>query len=294
VNPAIVRQRALAAGLVALLLGGPATCTRAEERPDTAPSPTARQQALFERLHVAEAWKVTRGDPKVLVGVLDNGFDFFHPDLKGQLLPGYHYPGGYHTEFFENLAHGTMVASLIVARGDKGAGMSGLAPRCKVLTSSQGMIEHTLSKRQQQFFRDNPKASLADFQKEMLKHLGKLTKFGTDWTTYQHANAADAVRYLVDHGVRVINISGGLAKHLCPSAEAWRKLEDAFAYAARKDVVIVLAAGNNAAAWDDYPGSPDTVLVVGATRRDAGFEWHLAKPFEVAELEQVLAARAIE
>jgi subtilisin family serine protease len=267
-NRISARQQTLAATLVGLVLWWPATTARAEDRPDTGPSPSPRQQALFERLNVAEAWKVTRGDPKVLVGVIDNGFDFFHPDLKGQLLPGYYYPGGYHTEFYENVAHGTMVASLIVARGDKGAGMAGLAPGCKVLTASQGMIEHTLVKRQRQFFRDNPKATAADFQKEMLKHQEELARFGTGWVTYQTANAADAVRYLVDHGARVINFSGGLKRSLCPSAEVWQKLEGAFAYAARKDVVLVLAAGNNAAEWDDYPGRPEPVIVVGATRLD--------------------------
>jgi subtilisin family serine protease len=45
-------------------------------------------------------------------------------------------------------------------------------------------------------------------------------------------------------------------------------LEDAFSYAAQKAVVIVLAAGNSAAQWEDYPGSPDTVIVVGATLLD--------------------------
>src|ERR1051326_418285 len=50
----------------------------------------------------------------------------------------------------------------------------------------------------------------------------------------------------------------------CPSAEKWQKLEEAFAYAAEKGVVIVLSAGNNAAQWEDYPGNPETVIVAGA------------------------------
>jgi membrane-anchored mycosin MYCP len=230
-----------------------------------ADSPRAKQQALFDRLDVAGAWKITRGDPKVLVGVIDNGFDYFHPDLKGQLIPGFYYPGGYHTEFYENVAHGTLVAGLIAAREDNPAGMVGLAPRCRVLTASQGTLEHTLLKMQARFFRENPKATLADLQMEMLKHPLTLMKFGTDWVHFQVGGAADAIRYLVDHGVRVVNISGGLKRSLCPSAEKWKKLEDAFAYAAAKGVVIVLSAGNNAEQWEDYPGSPDTVIVAGAT-----------------------------
>jgi subtilisin family serine protease len=225
----------------------------------------AKQQALFDRINLAEAWKVTKGDPKVLVGVIDSGFDFFHPDLKGQLIPGFYYLDGYHTEFYENVAHGTLVASLIVAKEDNPTGMVGLAPRCRVLTASQGMIEHTLLKIQTKFFRENPKATLADFQKEMVKQAETLNTFGQKWVHFQVDGAADAIRYLVSHGVRVINISGGLKRSLCPSAEKWKRLEDAFSYAREKGVVIVLSAGNNAARWEDYPGRSDSVIVAGAT-----------------------------
>jgi thermitase len=238
---------------------------KGDSRNDKPDSLLAKQQALFERLNVAEAWQITKGDPKVVVGVIDNGFDFFHPDLKGRLIPGFYYSDGYHTEFYENVAHGTLVASLIVARENNPAGMVGLAPRCRVLTASQGMIEHTLLKMQTKFFKENPKATLADLQKEMMKQPDVLQKFGRDWVHFQVDGAADAIRYLVDHGVRVINFSGGLRRSFCPSAEKWKRLEDAFSYAADKGVVIVLSAGNNAAQWEDYPGGPDTVIVAGAT-----------------------------
>lgn len=225
----------------------------------------AKQQALFERINVAEAWKITKGDPKVLIGVIDNGFDFFHPDLRGQLTPGLYYAGGYHTEFYENVAHGTLVSSIMVARDNNPSGMVGLAPRCRVLTAAQGSIEHTLVKIQTKFFQENPKATLAGLQREMMKQPETLKKFGQDWVHYQVDGAADAIRYLVDRGAKVINFSGGLKRSLCPSTEKWQRLEEAFGYAAEKGVVIVLTAGNNAAQWEDYPGGPDTVIVVGAT-----------------------------
>ncbi len=226
---------------------------------------STKQQALFDRINVAEAWKITKGDPKILVGVIDNGFDFFHPDLKGQLIPGYYYPDGYHTEFYENTAHGTLVSSLIIAKENNCTGMTGLAPRCQALTASQGMIEHKLLIMQSKFYRENPNAPLTDWQKEMLKHPLTITRFAHDWVHYQVDGAADAIRYLVNHKVRVINISSGLKRSLCPSVEDWKKLESAFAYAAEKGVIIVLGAGNNADKWEDYPGDPDSVIVVGAT-----------------------------
>ncbi|MHB9029781.1 MAG: hypothetical protein ACYC9O_13525 [Candidatus Latescibacterota bacterium] len=47
-----------------------------------------QQKRLFEKLQVLDAWKLTKGTPAVLVGVIDNGFDFFHPDLKDQIVTG--------------------------------------------------------------------------------------------------------------------------------------------------------------------------------------------------------------
>jgi len=245
-------------------VSGTATAS-AGDKAEIASSPRTKQQALFDRINLAEAWQVTKGDPKVLIGVIDNGFDFYHPDLKGQLVPGYYYPGAYHAQDFQGIAHGTMVASIMVAKGDGPDAMVGLAPQCRVLTASQGTLEHALVKLQQRVFKDNPNASMADLQKEMLKHGKEMSEFGREWVRFQLENAADAIRYLVDHGVKVINFSGGLKRSLCPFPDVWRKLEDAFAYAAQKNVIIVLGAGNDAVQWEDYPGHSDTVIVVGAT-----------------------------
>lgn len=53
------------------------------------------QAAFFEQLGVGSAWKSSKGSPDFQIGVIDNGFDFFHPDLAEQLIPGYYFPGGY-------------------------------------------------------------------------------------------------------------------------------------------------------------------------------------------------------
>ena len=58
----------------------------------------SKQKRLFEKLKIFEAWKLTKGNPDILIGVIDNGFDFFHPDLKDQLVPGFYASGGYHNE----------------------------------------------------------------------------------------------------------------------------------------------------------------------------------------------------
>jgi subtilisin family serine protease len=228
----------------------------------------SKQQALFNRINLLEVWKTTRGDPNILIGVIDNGFDYFHPDLIGCLIPGFYASGGYHTEFYENVAHGTLVASIIVANDNNKTGMVGLAPRCHVLTASHGIIEHAILKLQKEFLKDCPKASLEQIGKEMLKHQNVLKTFATDWAHHMISSIADAIGYLVDHEVKVINISGALKQSLCPSPKIWKKLEDAFVYAAKKDVVIVIGAGNNSAMWEDYLGDPNLTIIVGATLLD--------------------------
>ncbi len=226
-----------------------------------------KQEALFNRINAFEAWKVTKGDPNVWVGVIDTGFDFFHPDLKANLVPGFFAGGSYHTEFLENVAHGTLVVSLIAAVGNNGIGMTGLAPRCRVLAASLGMIEHKMAKLQKKFRQDHPEAGPSEWGKFMSskENQAEMFSFVKDWERFVSRSTAESIRYLVDHKVRVINVSGGLMKGSGFSTDSWQTLEEAFAYAREKGVLIVLAAGNNNA-LEDYPGDSDSVIVVGATR----------------------------
>ena len=140
-----------------------------------------KQERLFETLDVLDAWQLTKGSPDVLIGVIDNGFDFFHPDLKGQLIPGFYAPGGYHTELYVNNAHGTLVASIICAKENNEIGMAGLAPGCRVLASSHGMIEHLLLKVRSEYLKDHPDADYSQGLKVMAQHRDELKEFGEKW-----------------------------------------------------------------------------------------------------------------
>jgi subtilisin family serine protease len=237
----------------------------AQEKKDTQDPLFEKQKLMFEKLGVLKAWEMTRGSEKVLVGVVDQGFDFFHPDLKSRLKPGFYAPGAYHTEIFENIAHGTMVASIICARTDNSTGMKGLAPDCPVLTASIGLQEHFLLKFQKEFFRDNPGASLADFQKEMVKRQADLKAFTDKWIKHIATATAGSVRYLVDSGAKVINLSLYLGRENIQDKELRDMLDSAFAYAKEKDVILLVGAGNNAIHSEDYPGDESFTVVVGAS-----------------------------
>jgi subtilisin family serine protease len=171
-----------------------------------------KQRAIIKKLHVEEAWKVTRGDPKVVVGVIDSGFDYFHPALEGQVDPGLYYSEGYHPEIYTNLAHGTMVLGLIVAQPRGPDPVSGLAPCCRALTASWGTLESPVVKLRAEFLRRHPEATPQEVQRELIRHQDTLQQWGRRWAVYQVAGAAGAIRYFVDHGCRVINISGLLLK----------------------------------------------------------------------------------
>ena len=78
------------------------------------------------------------------------------------------------------------------------------------------------------------------------------------------------IRYAVDNGAKVIN--GSFGKYFSPHKE-W--VQDALKYAAKKDVLVIFAAGNdskdldvhNKYPSDSYDGAPeisDNVLIIGA------------------------------
>lgn len=224
-----------------------------------------KQKPMFEKLEVLKAWELTRGSQEVLVGVIDQGYDFFHPELKDRVVPGFYASDAYHTEIYENVAHGTLVASVIAAKVDNATGMAGLAPDCRVLAASIGLIEHKLLKLQKDFVKNNPGASMTDLQKEMARRQDELKAFAESWTTHIGLATADSIRYLVDHGAKVINLSLYLDKNLLSVKEAREKLEAAFQHAKEKDVVLLLGAGNNAVESEDYPGDESFVIVVGAS-----------------------------
>ena len=69
---------------------------------------------------------------------------------------------------------------------------------------------------------------------------------------------ASSIRYAVDNGARVINIS--LGKYYSPQE---RMVNDAIRYAADRDVLVICAAGNNSCNLDTIPSYPSGVDRMG-------------------------------
>jgi subtilisin family serine protease len=86
-------------------------------------------------IDIAEAWQITTGDPDVVVGVIDDGFDLDHPNLQGvRLHPSrFDFQGADQDPLPDSDDyHGTPVASIAVGSHGNGA-MRGVAPGCSFL-----------------------------------------------------------------------------------------------------------------------------------------------------------------
>lgn len=106
-------------------------------------------------MNVFEAWNYTTGNSSVIVGILDSGIDYDHPDLVANKwtntneIPnngidddGNGYVDDYNGwNFFgdnkdakDEVGHGTHIAGIIGARGNNSIGVSGVAWDCKLMS----------------------------------------------------------------------------------------------------------------------------------------------------------------
>ena len=200
---------------------------------------------------ITKAWEVSKG-ANVKVAVIDSGVDAKHPDLKGVVVGGSDASGAGSADGQKSIGskpeHGTLVATMLAGRGHQppkstatptpGAtpapgpdGIVGVAPEAQILSVSTW--------------------------------LGSQNPGGK--TDQEQIPAA--VRWAVDNGARVINISLGSTSPEWP--QSW---DAAFLYAEQKDVVIVAAAGNRVGG-NVQVGAPATIpgvlTVAGLDRKGA-------------------------
>jgi serine protease len=82
------------------------------------------------------------------------------------------------------------------------------------------------------------------------------------------ATIAKGIRYAVDHGAQVINLSLEFLPSQVNSSSEIPEIVSAIAYAHRRGVVVVGAAGNDETDQIAYPARAPGVISVGATTRD--------------------------
>ncbi|WP_344819998.1 type VII secretion-associated serine protease mycosin, partial [Actinoplanes cyaneus] len=187
----------------------------------------------LQALDLTDAWTYADGTG-ITVAVIDSGVDAHHPDLEGQVLPGLDLVNTKTGDGGDTdpVGHGTTVSGIIAGRNDDSTGVVGIAPKAKILP---------------------------------VRVLDEDNRYDDALIV------AKGLRWAVDHGARVVNLSlGGSANS--PALAA------ALDYAFAKDVVVVACTGNvsatastNHGVW--YPAREPGVIAVAGMERNGTDLW---------------------
>lgn len=162
----------------------------------------------FDLVRLTNVMELTEGRSDILVGLIDGPIDTTHPNLTpNRIRPVI--PESSFSCFLPNsdeCQHGTLVAGVLFAR--RGCGAPSISPGCTFLVRP--------------IFTERPRRTPS------------LVGSTLD-------NLATAIVETVKAGARVINLSCGIPSGL---AGIHRSIDDALDFAARKQVVVVVAAGN--------------------------------------------------
>jgi len=189
--------------------------------------PEFTKQWNLRMIHMPEAWDLSHGKG-VTVAVIDTGVAYEDRDEFVQVpdLAGARFVEGYDfvndtTHPNDENGHGTHVAGTIAQRTNNGVGVAGVAFEARLMP------------------------------------LKVLDRSGIG----NSADIADAIRWAVDHGAKVLNLSlGG------PGYSG--VMERAVAYARSKGAVVVCAAGNSGQGQVSYPAAYAGAVAVGAVGPD--------------------------
>lgn len=189
---------------------------------------------------VTNAWQVSKG-AGVKVAIIDSGVDGQHPDLKGSVVGGTDASGAGSPDGQKSIGskpeHGTLVATLLAGRGHRTPSPSPKPSPGASSTPTTGGPDGVIGVA--------PEAQLLTVS----TWLGSQNPGGKS----DQDQIPAAVRWAVDNGAKVINISLGSTSPGWP--QSW---DAAFLYAEQKDVVIVAAAGNRLAG-NVQVGAPATI-----------------------------------
>jgi len=209
----------IAGTLAVLACTAAAAAPVADPEPEATPATIRSQEYWLKDQHIEQAWKVTQGEG-VRIAVIDTGIGRT-PQLDAAVVDGTDVsgagsPDGRTPVGAVDANHGSWVASLAAARDDGDAdAMIGVAPKAELLSISVGFGA----------------ASQVPFSEQVAK----------------------AMRWAVDHGADVINLS--FTTNTLDWDTSW---DDAFLYAFEHDVVVVVAAGNRGNGTSKV-GAPATI-----------------------------------
>ncbi|MCU7245600.1 MAG: S8 family serine peptidase, partial [Microcystis aeruginosa WS75] len=199
-----------------------------------------------------EAWDIQKGNPNLVIGVIDTGVDYNHQDLVGNIWTN---PGEIANDGIDNdgngyiddirgwdfayndnnpsdvYGHGTHVSGTIAGKGNNGGGVTGVAWNAKIMP----------------------------------------LKFLDDTGSGSTSNAILAINYATAKGVKLTNNSWGGGGYS-------QALYDAINAAGQAGALFIAAAGNNSANADINPMYPAAynlanIVSVASTTRTDDLSW---------------------
>src|SRR5262245_16827224 len=208
--------------------------------------PSFPAQWGLAKINCPAAWDRTTGSANTVVAVIDTGIDLDHPELAPLILPGTDMvdlgpnpvpPPGFRFEGDfqgrdnnpqDEVGHGTHVAGTIACLSNNANGVAGVTWNCRLLP---------------------------------VRVLARIVNIGNPNDVRGTGSAADiaaGIRWAVDNGARVLNLSLG--------GPADTQVErDAIAYAIAHGAVVVAAMGNAGPAGPiSFPAAYPDVVAVGA------------------------------
>ncbi|MBK6877960.1 MAG: S8 family serine peptidase [Ignavibacteria bacterium] len=217
--------------------------------------PSLGQQYYINRIQAIAGWDVQQGDTNVVIGIVDSGIDWDHPDLAANIkinyadpingadddgdgyvdnYRGWDFGGADYTNVVadndpmimgSNNTHGSHVAGDASAVTNNGVGVAGAGFKCKLMGIKSSADNDTRGPGGQGYI----------------------------------ISGYEGIRYAADRGCAVINCSWG-------GGGGGQFEQDVITYATiNKNALVVCAAGNESSSGSFYPASYKYVLSVAST-----------------------------
>lgn len=183
----------------------------------------------YPLIGMEQAWDISRGNPNVVVAVLDQGYQFDHEDWTGIQTTGpYDFIGNDNNPSEPNLedSHGMHVGGTIFARTNNTTGVAGIAPLCTLMPIR--VLDNEGS--------------------------GSL------------AAIANGFAWAAQQGADVLNASLGFSiQNNQPPQDPGQPLTGAIQQCANANVIMAVSSGNDNADYVSYPAAYPACIAVGAT-----------------------------
>lgn len=184
-------------------------------------------------INLPQAWDLEKGQPGVIVAVIDQGIDYTHPDIAANMWPGIGYNFVNNTNVVEPGNHGTHTAGTVAAVTNNNVGVSGVAGGDGTAGSGARLMSLEVF---------GPSANASNFGAPFIWAADNGAMIAQNSWSYTNPNVyqqfvLDGIDYFIKNGGGTV-LKGG---------------------------VVIFSAGNSASEELYYPAAYEKVLSVAAT-----------------------------